>query len=38
MFELESKIRDYYPLFNSSNYLDRDRNKIVVVKQEIKTI
>ena len=31
--ELESKIREYYPIFNSSNYLDRDRNKIVVVKE-----
>ena len=32
---LESKIRDYYPTFNSSNYLDRERNKIVIIKEKI---
>lgn len=36
--ELESRIREYYPILNSGNYLDRDRNKIVVVKEQIKTV
>ena len=38
MVELESKVRDYYPVFNSTNYLDRDRKQILVVKEQIKTI
>jgi len=33
MVELESKVRDYYPIFNSTNYLDRDRKQILVVKE-----
>lgn len=34
MHVLESKVRELYPLFNSSHYLDKNDKKIMVIKEK----